>query len=90
MGTESGTTPKSQRAFIFSLIIAVATAILNTLTASGNWIENGSKFPGSSSDGSANIVAQTSPRVANTLERIEGKIDNLQDRVRLLEKEVRK
>ncbi len=83
-------TPKSQRAFIISLIIAVATAILNTLTASSQFLENGSRFPGTGETGQTNIVAQASPRVANTLERIEGKIDNLQDRVRQLEKEIRK
>lgn len=85
------TTPeqKQQRAFIFTLIIAAVTAILNTLTSSANFVNNGSVYPGTKTELVANPLPLPVAKQAAQLDRIEVKLDTLDDRVRTVEKRIK-
>lgn len=81
---------KSQRSFIFALIVSVVTAILNTLVASKGLVEMGSVGPSIKGEIVAGEPQFSGRRILDTLDRVESKIDRVEDKVRSLEKEIRK
>lgn len=89
MGTEPDN-KKQQRAFLLSLVIAAMTAILNTLVAGSSFISNGSVAPNVTSELVAVPNSSLPVKAQAQLDRIEVKVDTIDDKVRKLEKDSRR